>query len=207
MPPTVRGMLPTPARLAGPKSRELNGAAGAVLNRQYIGNHARSAENRGRALRAGQAFGLWHDAAVSLLECLHEVKGARRHGTPAFAQDITAMRPGPARGSVIPVRIGDRSAGTYIARMCGRFTHRYTWADIHRLYRLTSPASNVQPSYNVCPTDIVNVVTSSQDVRILQPLRWGLIPHPLHYPGVGLTNGRTRRTANSRTISRAPTAK
>jgi hypothetical protein len=22
--------------------------------------------------------------------------------------------------------------------MCGRFTHRYTWADIHRLYRLTS---------------------------------------------------------------------
>jgi putative SOS response-associated peptidase YedK len=60
--------------------------------------------------------------------------------------------------------------------MCGRFTHRYTWADIHRLYRLTSPASNVQPSYNVCPTDTVNVVTSSQDTRILQPMRWGLIP-------------------------------
>ncbi len=60
--------------------------------------------------------------------------------------------------------------------MCGRFTHRYTWADIHRLYRLTSPASNVQPSYNVCPTDTVNVVTSSQDIRILQPMRWGLIP-------------------------------
>jgi putative SOS response-associated peptidase YedK len=60
--------------------------------------------------------------------------------------------------------------------MCGRFTHRYTWADIHRLYRLTSPASNVQPSYNVCPTDTVNVVTASQDIRILQPMRWGLIP-------------------------------
>src|SRR3981081_4200437 len=60
--------------------------------------------------------------------------------------------------------------------MCGRFTHRYTWADIHRLYRLTSPASNVQPSYNVCPTDTVNVVTSVQDTRILQPMRWGLIP-------------------------------
>src|SRR3982074_3227875 len=60
--------------------------------------------------------------------------------------------------------------------MCGRFTHRYTWAEIHRLYRLTSPASNVQPSYNVCPTDTVNVVTSVQDTRILQPMRWGLIP-------------------------------
>jgi SOS response associated peptidase (SRAP) len=66
--------------------------------------------------------------------------------------------------------------GTYILPMCGRFTHRYTWADIHRLYRLTSPASNVQPSYNVCPTDTVNVVTSVQDTRILQPMRWGLIP-------------------------------
>ena len=51
-----------------------------------------------------------------------------------------------------------------------------SWADIHRLYRLTSPASNVQPSYNVCPTDTVNVVTSFQDARILQPMRWGLIP-------------------------------
>ena len=60
--------------------------------------------------------------------------------------------------------------------MCGRFTHRYTWAEIQRLYRLTSPASNVQPSYNVCPTDAVNVVTSSNDMRILQPMRWGLIP-------------------------------
>jgi len=60
--------------------------------------------------------------------------------------------------------------------MCGRFTHRYTWADIHRLYRLTSPASNVQPSYNVCPTDTVNVVMSFQDTHILQPMCWGLIP-------------------------------
>jgi putative SOS response-associated peptidase YedK len=85
------------------------------------------------------------------------------------------MRFGPARfrfrsGLVTAAR------APIFAPMCGRFTHRYTWADIHRMYRLTSPASNVQPSYNVCPTDTVNVVTSSQDVRILQPMRWGLIP-------------------------------
>jgi putative SOS response-associated peptidase YedK len=49
--------------------------------------------------------------------------------------------------------------------MCGRFTRRYTWAEIHRLYRLTSRASNVQPSYNVCPTDTVNVVTSTPEVE------------------------------------------
>ena len=79
--------------------------------------------------------------------------------------------PSLACQSVSP-RIGDRNAATYIWSMCGRFTHRYTWADIHRLYRLTSPASNVQPSYNVCPTDTVNVVTTFQDTHILQPMRW-----------------------------------
>jgi putative SOS response-associated peptidase YedK len=74
--------------------------------------------------------------------------------------------------------------------MCGPFAHRYTWAEIQRLYRLTSPASNVQPSYNVCPTDTVNVVTSVQDTRILQPMRWSLIPRwwskpePLYNPAL-----------------------
>jgi putative SOS response-associated peptidase YedK len=60
--------------------------------------------------------------------------------------------------------------------MCGRFTHRYTWREIHGLYSLTSPASNVQPSYNVCPTDTVNVVTRTDGKNILEPMRWGLVP-------------------------------
>jgi putative SOS response-associated peptidase YedK len=60
--------------------------------------------------------------------------------------------------------------------MCGRFTHRYIWAEIQRLYRLTSPASNVQPSYNVCPTDTVNVVTSIEDTRVSAAYALGLTP-------------------------------
>jgi putative SOS response-associated peptidase YedK len=44
------------------------------------------------------------------------------------------------------------------------------------MYRLTSPASNVQPSYTVCATDTVNVVTSFQDTRTLEPMRWVPIP-------------------------------
>ena len=44
------------------------------------------------------------------------------------------------------------------------------------MYRLTSPASNVQPRYTVCATDTVNVVTSFQDTRILEPMRWVPIP-------------------------------
>jgi hypothetical protein len=42
------------------------------------------------------------------------------------------------------------------------------------MYRLTSPASNVLPSYTVCATDTVNVVTSFQDTGILEPMRWVL---------------------------------
>ena len=74
------------------------------------------------------------------------------------------------------IRVGDPHAGTYVCSRCGRFTHRHAWADIHRMYRLTSPASNVLPSYTVCATDTVNVVTSFQDTRILEPMRWVPIP-------------------------------
>ena len=44
--------------------------------------------------------------------------------------------------------------------MCGRFTRNYTWAQIHALYRLTVPTAipNFQPDYNVCPTDLADVV-------------------------------------------------
>ena len=60
--------------------------------------------------------------------------------------------------------------------MCGRFTRNYTWAQIHAMYSLTSVPSNVQPSFNVCPTDTVDVVVRGGDKRILLPMRWGLIP-------------------------------
>jgi putative SOS response-associated peptidase YedK len=60
--------------------------------------------------------------------------------------------------------------------MCGRFTRNYTWAQIHAMYSLTSVPSNVQPSFNVCPTDTVDVVVRGGDKRILLPMRWCLIP-------------------------------
>ena len=33
------------------------------------------------------------------------------------------------------------------------------------------------PNYNVCPTSRVAVVTSSEGVRRLRPMRWGFVPH------------------------------
>jgi putative SOS response-associated peptidase YedK len=61
--------------------------------------------------------------------------------------------------------------------MCGRFTRKYTWREIWELYRLTSPASNLQPRYNVCPTTTVDAVILRDGRRELLPMRWGLVPY------------------------------
>jgi putative SOS response-associated peptidase YedK len=54
--------------------------------------------------------------------------------------------------------------------MCGSLTRNYTWAQIHAIYSLTSPASNRQPRFNICPTDTVDTVVNHE----LVPMRWGL---------------------------------
>ena len=40
--------------------------------------------------------------------------------------------------------------------MCGRFTQAYTRAQIVAPYRLTPPALNLQPYYNIAPTDTID---------------------------------------------------
>ena len=60
--------------------------------------------------------------------------------------------------------------------MCGRFTRKYTWRELVELYRLTSPASNLQPRYNICPTTTIDAVIERDGKRRLVPMRWGLVP-------------------------------
>jgi putative SOS response-associated peptidase YedK len=62
--------------------------------------------------------------------------------------------------------------------MCGRFTVKMTWAEIVALYKLTAdrPPHNLQPRYNVCPTDPIDVVTERDGKRDLVRMRWGLVP-------------------------------
>lgn len=62
--------------------------------------------------------------------------------------------------------------------MCGRFTNKLTWAEIVALYRLTMdrPPHNMPPSYNVCPTDPIDVVTEKDGKRGFSRMRWGLVP-------------------------------
>jgi putative SOS response-associated peptidase YedK len=40
--------------------------------------------------------------------------------------------------------------------MCGRFTQKYTWRELVELYRLTQPARNLEPRYNVAPCGAQN---------------------------------------------------
>lgn len=62
--------------------------------------------------------------------------------------------------------------------MCGRFTVKMTWAEINALYRLTldAPPHNLQPRFNVCPTDPIDVVTEQDGKRDYVRMRWGLVP-------------------------------
>jgi putative SOS response-associated peptidase YedK len=67
--------------------------------------------------------------------------------------------------------------------MCGRFTAEYTWAELHALYKLsddlfpTGPRSNMQPRYNIAPTQDVDFVALDKGGnRELLRGRWWLVP-------------------------------
>ncbi len=60
--------------------------------------------------------------------------------------------------------------------MCGRFTQSYTWRELVELCRLTQPARNLRPRYNIAPTTIIDVVRLADAGPELVPMRWGLIP-------------------------------
>jgi len=60
--------------------------------------------------------------------------------------------------------------------MCGRFTQSYTWRELIELYRLTQPAINLRPRYNIAPTTAIDVVRLADIGPELVPMRWGLIP-------------------------------
>ena len=42
--------------------------------------------------------------------------------------------------------------------MCGRFTQHYTWEEVHDFLSVFGPPQNLQPHYNIAPTDTVDVI-------------------------------------------------
>jgi len=68
--------------------------------------------------------------------------------------------------------------------MCGRFTARLTWQQLHDLYNITAPdigprqdELDLKPRYNVAPTQVMPVRRLNADgQREIAMLRWGVIP-------------------------------
>jgi putative SOS response-associated peptidase YedK len=60
--------------------------------------------------------------------------------------------------------------------MCGRFTQHYTWQEVHAFLSVFGTPRNLQPHYNIAPTDTVDVIRLGPQGRELAPMRWGLIP-------------------------------
>ena len=59
--------------------------------------------------------------------------------------------------------------------MCGRFVLKAPFNELVRLYGLTNNV-NLEPRYNIPPTEDVAVVRSRDGKRTLDMLRWGLVP-------------------------------
>ncbi len=81
--------------------------------------------------------------------------------------------------------------------MCGRFTQRFFWREVHYFLNLTGPALNLRPRYNVAPGQDVAAVRTAEDGRRLSMLRWGLIPFWSREPNIGyrMINARAETAA------------
>ncbi|MGI3904112.1 MAG: SOS response-associated peptidase [Janthinobacterium lividum] len=60
--------------------------------------------------------------------------------------------------------------------MCGRFTQRYTWSEVHSFLSVIGAAKNLRPRYNIAPTTTIDVVRKAEGGRELVAMRWGLVP-------------------------------
>lgn len=61
--------------------------------------------------------------------------------------------------------------------MCGRFTQLYKWEDLIAAYRVLEPApSNLEPRYNIAPTQAIDIVRADGDRHTAARARWGLVP-------------------------------
>ena len=81
--------------------------------------------------------------------------------------------------------------------MCGRFTNRFTWKELHERLDLIGTPLNLRPRYNVAPSQDVAAVRASNGGRTLAMLRWGLIPGWAKDPAIGhkLINARSETAA------------
>ena len=78
--------------------------------------------------------------------------------------------------------------------MCGRFARKASIDEIQRFFEIDSVKTDLTPSYNIAPTQLVAaIVQSPKGKRGLVELKWGLIPHWSKDPSIAskLINARS----------------
>jgi putative SOS response-associated peptidase YedK len=60
--------------------------------------------------------------------------------------------------------------------MCGRFTQQRPTAELAELFEAEPAPAELEPRYNLAPTDEAAVVVERGDRRAIRAYRWGLIP-------------------------------
>ena len=87
--------------------------------------------------------------------------------------------------------------------MCGRFTQDFSYADLHAYFNFFGqPLGNMEPRYNICPTQQICVVLSTETVHALERMRWGLVPSWWQRP---LKELPATFNARAETVSEKPT--
>jgi putative SOS response-associated peptidase YedK len=69
--------------------------------------------------------------------------------------------------------------------MCGRFVQFSSLEEIREAFAVQQVRYQVEPSYNVAPTQSVAVVVQREGVNTLEKMRWGLIPAWAKDPAIG----------------------
>ena len=87
--------------------------------------------------------------------------------------------------------------------MCGRFALRLVLRDVARWFGLQSAGVDIQPRYNIAPTQPIAVIFASADgERTLGLMRWGFVPHWARDVAAGspLINARSETAATKPTF-------
>lgn len=90
-------------------------------------------------------------------------------------------------------------------KMCGRFTLLTPWEELLRTYDAVSEMEELEPSYNIAPTQQIVAVIHDGNKRRLGTLRWGLIPPwaPDKKIGSKMINARAETLVEKRSFKKA----
>jgi putative SOS response-associated peptidase YedK len=69
--------------------------------------------------------------------------------------------------------------------MCGRFSQQRPASELAEIFAADPLGDELEPRFNVAPTDEAHVVVQREDRRAITAFRWGLIPHWADGPKVG----------------------